>query len=602
MRSDLRKRVPLWPRDWLDGLHFRVLASIVFMFFSSAAPAVTFGQTMQDDTEHQIGVVETLFSTALCGVLFAVVGGQPLVVLGVTGPIVIFTRTIYSIAKDLDLDFLQFYAWIGIWSALMHWALALANTCRLLKLVTLLSCETFGVLIAIIYIKDAVTGFVDYFNDYPADAAFASLLVGLGTFYVAMTLDGVKQWSLFVKPIRQIIADYAMAIAIVIFAGLSYAGKLEESNMPRLDVPHQFQTTTGRGWLVHFWELSPKGVFVALGPGIILTILFFFDHNVSSLLSQKREFHLKKPPAYHWDFFVLGVTVVMCSLLGLPFANGLIPQAPLHVYSLATIKETYEERKKGDVLITKRTEVWTNVYENRVSPLMQSALIGIVLAPYLLETVGRIPRGVLMGLFLYMGFASFRNNQFFDRILLLVADPVKREKVVKEPYLYSVPLKVIVAFTLLQLLFLGGVVGITVSDTPAAIAFPVFITLAVPIRKWLLPRIPGFTHERLDAMDPYVVDEKDQALLDEPDDLDDADGQDNDLELATIEDRTNGDDASCSDVGGGTAASVADPMEEGEAAELIQHLTSTSPERAEKDGGSEDENDAKGSEEEDADR
>lgn len=174
---------------------------------------------MQDDTEHQIGVVETLFSTALCGVLFAVVGGQPLVVLGVTGPIVIFTRTIYSIAKDLDLDFLQFYAWIGarthhhhhlllllsflcipgliithrhhtttgIWSALMHWALALANTCRLLKLVTLLSCETFGVLIAIIYIKDAVTGFVDYFNDYPADAAFASLLVGLGTFYVGNT-------------------------------------------------------------------------------------------------------------------------------------------------------------------------------------------------------------------------------------------------------------------------------------------------------------------------------------------------------------------------------------------------------------------------------
>jgi len=43
MRRDLRKRVPLWPRDWVDGLHFRVVASIVFMFFSSAAPAVTFG-------------------------------------------------------------------------------------------------------------------------------------------------------------------------------------------------------------------------------------------------------------------------------------------------------------------------------------------------------------------------------------------------------------------------------------------------------------------------------------------------------------------------------------------------------------------------------
>jgi hypothetical protein len=58
--------------------------------------------------------------------------------------------------------------------------------------------------------------------------------------------------------------------------------------------------------------------------------------------------------------------VGICALLGLPYANGLIPQAPLHVYSLATIKETIEERKKGDVLITKRREVWTNVYENRL--------------------------------------------------------------------------------------------------------------------------------------------------------------------------------------------------------------------------------------------
>lgn len=72
----------------------------------------------------------------------------------------------------------------AIWSALMHWALALGNVCKLVKLTTLLSAETFGVLIAIIYIKDAVSGFVSYFSDYTVDAAFASLIIGLGTFYV----------------------------------------------------------------------------------------------------------------------------------------------------------------------------------------------------------------------------------------------------------------------------------------------------------------------------------------------------------------------------------------------------------------------------------
>jgi hypothetical protein len=74
-------------------------------------------------------VVETLFSTALCGVLFAIVGGQPLVVVGVTGPIVIFTRTIYSIAKDLDLDFLQFYSWIGVCTPLLRVMQELSHTC-----------------------------------------------------------------------------------------------------------------------------------------------------------------------------------------------------------------------------------------------------------------------------------------------------------------------------------------------------------------------------------------------------------------------------------------------------------------------------------------
>jgi len=98
-----------------------------------------------------------------------------------------------------------------------------------------------------------------------------------------------------------------------------------------------------------------------------------------------------------------------------------------------------------------------------------------------------------MGVFLHMGFSSFRNNQFFERILLLVADPSQREKVVKEPYLHQIPMRIIIAFTMLQLAFLGGVVAITVSKSPAAIAFPVFIILFVPVRKWLLPRIPGFT-------------------------------------------------------------------------------------------------------------
>ena len=61
--------------------------------------------------------------------------------------------------------------------------------------------------------------------------------------------------------------------------------------------------------------------------GILLTILFYFDHNVSSLIAQGTEFPLKKPSGFHWDIFLLGLTTGVSGLLGLPapkYANPLL--------------------------------------------------------------------------------------------------------------------------------------------------------------------------------------------------------------------------------------------------------------------------------------
>jgi len=44
----------------------------------------------------------------------------------------------------------------------------------------------------------------------------------------------------------------------------------------------------------------------AVIPALIITVLFYFDHNVSSQLAQQPEFNLKKPSAYHYDMLLLG--------------------------------------------------------------------------------------------------------------------------------------------------------------------------------------------------------------------------------------------------------------------------------------------------------
>lgn len=48
--------------------------------------------------------------------------------------------------------------------------------------------------------------------------------------------------------------------------------------------------------------------------------------NISSLTAQARQFPLKKPAGFHWDFFLLGCTTFIGGIIGIPFPNGLVPQ------------------------------------------------------------------------------------------------------------------------------------------------------------------------------------------------------------------------------------------------------------------------------------
>lgn len=57
-----------------------------------------------------------------------------------------------------------------------------------------------------------------------------------------------------------------------------------------------FTTTSGRSWWIgEDMAYLPLGYcFAAAIPALVLTILVYFDHNVSSVLSQRKEFGLKK--------------------------------------------------------------------------------------------------------------------------------------------------------------------------------------------------------------------------------------------------------------------------------------------------------------------
>ena len=504
VREDLARRAPHYASDWTDGLHSKVVSSSLFMLFTSIAPAITFAAVLDSATQvdgmSMLGVVEVILSMALTGCIFSVFGGQPLCIVGVTGPVTIFTISCFTVAREFGLPFLPFYCWVQLWSGVMHMVLAATGACAAVKLVTRFSCETFGMLIAVIYIFTGVTNLCSYFTHRESAAALLSVLLGLGTTLLALTLSGARAWSLFSRRTRVTIADYGAFSAVVIFCAAPYAGYLlhltptgcvgclANETIATLEVPSSFGPTfTGRSWLVPLFDLSFVGVLVALPFGFFLTVLFFFDHNVSSILCQVPDFGLKKGSAYHWDFFVIGVMIVITGLLGVPPVNGLIPQAPLHTDSLC--------EKKWVTDSTGSREVIVKCYEQRVSNLAQAVLTGLTLL--VLPLLGLLPIAALDGLFLYMGIASFGGSTFFSRIVLFCTDK-ERRTARRLPYLATVPMQTINCFTMTQLAILAAIFAVTRLPLVDGL-FPVLIAVLVPLRIYIMPRI--FTAAHVDAID-----------------------------------------------------------------------------------------------------
>lgn len=127
--------------------------------------------------------------------------------------------------------------------------------------------------------------------------------------------------------------------------GISYAIKSTPEDIPRrLSIPNvwdekeTWKTAQDLG-KVDNWLIAAAAI-----PGFIITVLFFFDHNVSSQLAQQKEFDLKKPSTYNYDFLLLSLMTLICGLIGIPPVNGVLPQAPMHTKSLATLKKQLIKR------------------------------------------------------------------------------------------------------------------------------------------------------------------------------------------------------------------------------------------------------------------
>ncbi|MFT7640473.1 MAG: mannitol/fructose-specific phosphotransferase system IIA component (Ntr-type) [Pirellulaceae bacterium] len=486
LRQDFARRWPQYFSDIRDGLHAKCIGSTLFLFFACLAPAVTFGGVMAVQTGGQIGAVEMIAASAFCGVVFALVSGQPLVILGGTGPLLVFTAILYRLCSDLGIPFLASYGWVGLWSAGFLLILAVTDASCLMRYFTRFTDEIFSALISIIFIYEAIKALVHIFEDLDVkkhhDTALLSLLLALGTFYIAMSLSRFRRSSYLLPQIREFLADFGPAIALAAMTIVSVW--LHEVFLDILPAPDAFGTTSGRSWSVDLLAAPVWARFAAAGPALLVTVLVFLDQNITARIVNSPDHRLHKGEAYHLDLGVVGLLMAVCSLFGLPWLVAATVRSLNHVRSLATVEEVVSPNgETRDRVI--------HVRENRLTGLAIHLLIGLSLL--LLPFLKTIPMAVLYGLFLFMGVVSMSGNQLFERLSLWLKDPALYPVT---HYIRRVPRWKIHAFTLLQVTCLG--ILWFVKSSALGILFPIFIALLVPVRL-LANRF--FSTEHLAALD-----------------------------------------------------------------------------------------------------
>lgn len=78
----------------------------------------------------------------ISGVLFGLFSGQPLIIVGSTGPVYVFEKILYQICTDQNWDYLSLRLWIGIWIGLILILLVLVDASAYVCYITRYSTKT----------------------------------------------------------------------------------------------------------------------------------------------------------------------------------------------------------------------------------------------------------------------------------------------------------------------------------------------------------------------------------------------------------------------------------------------------------------------------
>uniref|UniRef100_A0A8C2IVK3 Anion exchange protein n=1 Tax=Cyprinus carpio TaxID=7962 RepID=A0A8C2IVK3_CYPCA len=512
MVKDIKRRYKHYLSDFTDALDPQVLSAVIFIYFAALSPAITFGGLLADKTEHMMGVSELMVATCVQGVIFSLFAAQPVLVIGFTGPLMVFEEAFFQFCKSNGFEYIVGRVWVGMWLIVIVVVIVAVEGSFLVRFISRFTQEIFSILISLIFIYETFAKLIRIFKAHPLilnyehlnassedpfhpikktnityhpdgnvtehheiieraypNTALLSMCLMFGCFFIALYLRGFKTSTFLPGPIRRMIGDFGVPIAIFFMIAVDIS--ISDAYTQKLVVPKGLtvSNTSARGWIISpFGEKKPFPVwmmFACAVPALLVFILIFLESQITTLIVSKPERKMVKGSGFHLDLLLLVFLGGVASIFGVPWLSAATVRSVTHANALTVMT-------KGP-----RPQI-QRVLEQRVSGILVAVMVGVSI---LMEPILKmIPMTALFGIFLYMGITSLSGIQLWDRILLLIT-PKKHHPPV--PFVTRVPTMRMHLYTLIQVICL--VILWAVKSSTFSLALPFVLILTIPLRMFM---------------------------------------------------------------------------------------------------------------------
>ncbi|XP_065484566.1 sodium bicarbonate cotransporter 3 isoform X4 [Caloenas nicobarica] len=533
---DIQRKAPFFLSDFKDALSLQCLASILFLYCACMSPVITFGGLLGEATQGRISAIESLFGASLTGIAYSLFAGQPLTILGSTGPVLVFEKILFKFCRDYNLSYLSLRTSIGLWTAFLCIVLVATDASSLVCYITRFTEEAFAALICIIFIYEALEklfhlGEVYAFNMHN-DLDKLTLYSCVCSEPEKPSNETLQMWTKMNISVENIAWSNLTVSQCLEYHGV-FRGSACSHHGPYIpdvlfwSVILFFTTFFLSSFLKQFktkryFPTKVRSTISDFAVFLTIVIMVLIDYLVgvpSPKLHVPEKFEpTRKDRGWFidplggnpwWTLLVAAVPALLCTilifmdqqitaviinrkehklkkgcgyhldLLMVGVMLGICSLMGLPWFVAATvlsISHVNSLKVESECSAPGEQPKFLGIREQRVTGLMIFVLMG--LSVFMTSVLKFIPMPVLYGVFLYMGVSSLKGIQFFDRIKLF-GMPAKHQPDLI--YLRYVPLWKVHIFTVVQLTCL--VLLWVIKASAAAVVFPMMVLALVFIRK-----------------------------------------------------------------------------------------------------------------------